>query len=363
MGANSEGKETTRTDYTGAVCNPGNQKDECHAKNSSDPSTPPSWVWNSYLGVCQPISTECPAGQKATPDGKCRNNDECPVSHVLNASGVCVKKDEDCAPGTIRGLDGICKQDDVTDKSKCGEGMAKGKDGTCKADANKDGIPDADQDPDNPDNNEDGKKFSGGDNCNAPPACAGDPIMCGQARIQWRIECNTRKHANVEGGACDRMPICTGDGCKPVEYAQLIQQWKTACAVQRLAEKGITTNPGDGGGESGTVPTPDTTGVSDGELESALGEHGEGDPKDAFTDGSEGGDGSGQPGGDPGGTGLDSSGFGWARSCPQMPSVDLMGRTITFDIGPFCNWMAIGGWLVLIMASLLSVRIMSSGGA
>src|SRR5690606_40343439 len=119
----------------------------------------------------------------------------------------------------------ICKQDDVTDKSKCGEGMAKGKDGTCKADANKDGIPDADQDPDNPDNNEDGKKFSGGDNCNAPPACAGDPIMCGQARIQWRIECNTRKHANVEGGACDRMPICTGDGCKPVEYAQLIQQW------------------------------------------------------------------------------------------------------------------------------------------
>ena len=210
-------------------------------------STPPTWVWNGYLGVCQPINTECPAGQSAKPDGKCASNDECPVTHVLNSSGVCVKKDEDCAAGTVRGLDGMCKQDDETDKSKCGAGMAKGKDGTCKIDANNDGIPDSDQDPDDPKNNEDGKQFSGGDNCNVPPSCAGDPIMCGQARIQWRIDCNTRKAANIAGGTCSSIPVCTGEGCKPMEYQQLVMQWRSACALEKLASKSGESGEGETG--------------------------------------------------------------------------------------------------------------------
>ena len=355
MGADSTGKETTMANFTGSVCNPDKGKDECNAKNPGGTS-PPTWVWNGYLGVCQPINTECPAGQSSTPDGKCKSNDECPVTHVLNASGVCVKKDEDCAAGTVRGLDGICKQDDDTDKSKCGSGMAKGKDGTCKIDSNNDGIPDSDQDPDDPKNNEDGKQFSGGDNCNVPPTCSGDPIMCGQARIQWRIDCNTRKAANIAGGVCGSMPVCTGEGCKPMEYNQLIMQWRTACAVEKLAKQGAAAGEGEG---NGTVPVPDTTGVGDGTLESALGTHGEGDAKDAFTDGSEGG----QEGGLPGADGLNTEGFGWSRSCPAAPTIDLMGQSVTFDIGPFCNWMALGGWLVMIMAALLSLRIMASAGS
>jgi len=358
MGADSQGRETTMADYTGNVCDPNKGKDECNAKNPGG-TTPPSWVWNGYLGVCQPINTECPEGQKSTPDGKCTNNDDCPITHVLNASGVCVKKGEECPAGMTTGIDGLCTADN--DKNKCPTGQAKGKDGTCKPDKNNDGIPDSDQDPDDPNNNEDGKQFSGGDSCNVPPNCAGDPIMCGQARIQWRIDCNTRKQANISGGMCSSMPVCTGDGCKPMEYQQLLMQWRTACAVEKLAKGGM---PSDGSGEgNGTVPNPDTSGVGDGVLEGALGEHGEGDPDGAFTDGSEGGAPGGQPGGTPGSDGLDTQGYGWSRSCPTPPAVDLLGATITFDIGPFCNWMTIGGWLVLIMASLLSVRIMASGGS
>lgn len=354
MGADSQGRETTMVNFTGAVCNPIKGKEECNAKNGGG-STPPTWVWNGHLGVCQPINTECPVGQSAKPDGKCVSNDECPVTHVLNSSGVCVKKDEDCAAGTIRGLDGMCKQDDETDKSKCGTGMAKGKDGTCKIDANNDGIPDSDQDPNDNKNNKDGKQFSGGDNCNVPPTCSGDPIMCGQARIQWRIDCNTRRNTNIAGGVCGSMPVCTGESCKAMEHAQLIMQWRTACAVEELARKGLN---GDGEGQ-GTTPVPDTSGVGDGALESALGVNGEGEPGDAFTDGSEGG----QEGGVPGADGLDDSGFGWSRSCPSPPSIDLMGQSITINLGPFCNWMALGGWLVMIMAALLSLRIMSSAGS
>jgi hypothetical protein len=39
-----------------------------------------------------------------------------------------------------------------------------------------------------------------------------------------------------------------------------------------------------------------------------------------------------------------------------------MGQTITFDIAKFCSWVALGGQLVLVMAALLSLRILSSGG-
>lgn len=31
------------------------------------------------------------------------------------------------------------------------------------------------------------------------------------------------------------MPVCAGDGCKAVEHAQLVQQWKAACYLEKLA--------------------------------------------------------------------------------------------------------------------------------
>ncbi|QWM99714.1 hypothetical protein DGN21_10605 [Xanthomonas sp. MLO165] len=67
--------------------------------------------------------------------------------------------------------------------------------------------------------------------------------MCGQARIQWRIDCNTRKNRNVSGGTCAAMPVCTGEKCDAVEYNSMLFQWRSACAAEKLLAKGT----GDGG--------------------------------------------------------------------------------------------------------------------
>lgn len=110
------------------------------------------------------------------------------------------------------------------------------KDGTCKPDADGDGEPDE---------GEDEGTFSGGDDCATPPACSGDNIMCGQARIEWRIMCNTQRKRNISGGnGCGTdIPICTGENCDPVEYGQLLQQWRMRCATEALLAK-----PTGGGG-------------------------------------------------------------------------------------------------------------------
>ncbi|PUE91339.1 hypothetical protein C7T87_24165 [Xanthomonas hortorum pv. hederae] len=67
--------------------------------------------------------------------------------------------------------------------------------------------------------------------------------MCGQARIQWRIDCNTRKNRNVSGGTCAAMPVCTGEKCDAMEYNSMLFQWRSACAAEKLLAKGT----GDGG--------------------------------------------------------------------------------------------------------------------
>lgn len=206
---------------------------------SGDPSMKPGqWVHTTFQGLGTPCvenddpeKPECTAGQKRLPDGTCGDQADCPVGqHKVN--DVC-EPDGVCPTGKVKAPDGSCVED------SCPAGRAKGKDGTCKPDANNDGVPDAEED-----GNEDGDKFSGGDNCNSPPACSGSPILCGQARIQWRIDCNTRRNETITGGACATMPICTGEKCNAVEYSQLLMQWRTACAL----EKGLAQG---GSGETG----------------------------------------------------------------------------------------------------------------
>jgi hypothetical protein len=46
---------------------------------------------------------------------------------------------------------------------------------------------------------------------------------------------------------------------------------------------------------------------------------------------------------------FDQSGFGWSRTCPTPPSFDFGGRTYTFQTEVLCNWLAIGGWFVLLI--------------
>lgn len=348
MGQDSEGRPHSMVDYTGAGCLGG--KDECNAKNPGGTS-PPLWVWNSALGVCQPVQIECQEGAHWE-NGACTLDDGCPVGMVLNAQDICVKGPNDCPAGEVKGPDGACLNSD--DGNKCPAGQAKGKDGTCKKDTDGDGVPDGE------DGNEDGGKFSGGDDCNVPPTCSGDAILCGQARIQWRVDCNTRRYDAIAGGSCQNMPVCVGEKCKPIEHAMLIQQWKTACELEKLNAK-----------TTGDVPSDDDGTATPGEPDYAIqqltedaagadGDHGQdGDgPDGVFTDESKNNDGAG---GAPGSAGeLDDEGFGYSRSCPVIPDVNVFGTNVHFNIQPICDWVSLGGMIVLVLTSLLCLRIMSS---
>lgn len=185
------------------------------------------------LGMCVPPMSECAANEVRDPlTGECGAG--CPPGMTQDALGACVVERDTCPAGQIRAPSGQC----LPGEGQCAAGEARKPDGTCGRDSDNDGTPD-EFDPDT-----DSTSFSGGDTCNAPPSCSGDPIMCGQARIQWRIECNTRDDAKVSGGNCGAVPACSGTNCKALEYAQLLQQWRTSCALEKLAGA-------SGGGDAG----------------------------------------------------------------------------------------------------------------
>jgi hypothetical protein len=182
---------------------------------------------------CVPPAQECTAGQVKDPvTGECKGSN-CPAGMNVDALGGCKPDAPTCPPGQIKAPDGSCLAGD----GQCAAGEARGKDGTCKRDSDGDGTPDSEQGEGNENGEDaDGNSFSGGDNCTNPPACSGNPILCGQARIQWRIECNTRTKVNISGGTCGAIPQCSGENCNLMEYNQLVQQWKTACALEKMAQ-------------------------------------------------------------------------------------------------------------------------------
>lgn len=180
---------------------------------------------------CQPPPPKCSANQTKNPvTGKC--DDACPKGMHADAQGACVKDENECPAGNVRSPEGACLPGD----GQCAAGEARRENGTCGKDSDGDGKADDDDDDDSNDSKKD--SFSGGDNCNSPPVCNGNPILCGQARIQWRIECNTRSNVNIAGGTCGAQPTCTGEKCNAMEYSQLIMQWRTACALEKGSSGG-----------------------------------------------------------------------------------------------------------------------------
>lgn len=291
----------------------------------------PGYSMNFGTSMCQPTPDDCTPDQIKDPiTGICKNG--CDPGKVMDANGICNAEADQCPPGNVKSPSGGCLPGD----GQCAVGEARGKDGTCKRDADGDGQPDEGEDTGDTD-----ETFGGGDDCNAPPSCSGSPIMCGQARIQWRIDCNTRKNRNIAGGACNAVPICTGEKCDALEYSQLLMQWRTACALEKLSIGG-----GDGSGEdvsairnalTGDGGTPDIGA--------------EGNPADSWA--SSGGNGSViEP---------DTSGYGWGGgSCPSPPAINVLGAVIQFDATPVCNWLGLGSYFVLGLAALASLRIVAS---
>lgn len=294
------------------------------------------WYLNPATSLCTPILQECGANQTKNPsNGDCE--DACPSGMVPDQSGVCKPQADDCPAGNVRSPSGQCLPGD----GQCAAGEARRPNGTCGVDSDGDGQ--ADEDDEDPENDPDRETASGGDSCSAPPSCSGGPIDCLQAKIQWRIDCNTRHKVNVTGGACGAMPVCVGENCKAMEYAQLLQQWKAACALEKLANA-------DGGGEGGDNADLIALLTGPGSIN---GEHGD-------TGGMPGGDGPFQWGEgeehEP-----DTTGFGYGSSCPSPPSFTVGGRTISIDLTIMCQWVSLAGSIVLILAGLASVRIVSGG--
>jgi hypothetical protein len=123
---------------------------------------------------------------------------------------------------------------------------------------------------------------------------------------------------------------------------QMIMQWRTACALERMGEGG------PGGGDNSDLIELIT---GPGSISPDLG--GTGDMP--------GGD--GPPWGDGEEVDPDDSGFGYSSSCPQPPSFTIGGQTISIDMTVFCDWVALGGSIVLIMAALACVRIVAGSAA
>lgn len=325
--------DTSTYTPTGKKCD---RKPDCDAQGRN-------MVWNAMLGVCQPAEPECPPG-KVHVGNACTDEKPCPDGMAL-VNGSCKKKDEECPAGLIRSPLGDC----IPGDGQCAAGEVRGKDGTCKKDKDGDGKPDEEQDDGNPDDPDGQKKeeFSGGDDCKTPPSCSGSPIMCGQARIQWRIDCNTRRNNNISGGHCAQagMPTCTGEKCNAMEYAQLMMQWRSACAIEKLAAKA-----GDTPGAAST--DKDGNGVAD-----AL--EGVGTVNDP-------GDGQGDVAGSKKfGIGvsanmLDSENLFGGGACPQLPSVVIMGQSID-EMPYFCQVAAIMRVLILLFGTWAAVKILSGG--
>lgn len=239
--SNSDGSMTFTP--TGMTCPPDEEKN-CSLMGDG-------YYWNALLKVCEPPQGKCPGGTRPNSLGKCAP-EPCPDGMAQQADGTCKNKDNECPAGQVKSPDGKC----LPGEGQCAAGEARGKDGTCKRDSNNDGEPDeGEEEGEGPDGEKVKESFAGGDDCSAPPSCSGSPILCGQARIQWRIDCNTRKNRNIAGGSCAAMPVCTGEKCDALEYSGLLMQWRTACAVEKLAQ-------GTGGGDGSQPAWTSVAGMS-----------------------------------------------------------------------------------------------------
>lgn len=308
---------------TGAVC-PEDERKNCESPAMANAG----YYWNVALSVCEPPKHECAGGKNPNSLGQCAP-EPCPEGMAQQADGTCKKKDNECPAGHVRSPDGKCLPGD----GQCAKGEVRGPDGTCKKDADNDGNPD-------PVNEE---SFSGGDDCSAPPACSGSPIMCGQARIQWRIDCNTRKNRNIAGGLCSAMPVCTGEKCDAMEYAGLLMQWRSACALEKMAQ-----GSGSGGGDNADVKAIRDALTGTGGAVTTAPDRPSSDvwaPR------------SGTP------VKPDTGGYGWGRTCPQPPSFEVFGNVIQINTAPLCNWLILGGYFVMGLAALASLRIIASRDA
>lgn len=160
---------------------------------------------------------------------------------------------------------------------------------------------------------------SGGASCDDMPQCDGDKIDCNVLHQVWRSRCRSRLETE---GVCTptevKPPVCVGD---KRECLQSDAAWEIKCRT-RL----ITVDTGEPGpdpveylGEPGTPPGTTPTVVDVGTL--------------------------------------DMSGLGWSRSCPEPPTIDALGMSMTVNMDIWCDWGEVVAAFVLMLAAVASLRI------
>ncbi|MEL1264400.1 hypothetical protein [Pseudoxanthomonas putridarboris] len=329
--------ETSTRSATGDACTDAQFKDNC----------PSNSFWNGYMGVCQPIAPDCAEGETRE-DGICKPDNKCPEGMIAVTGATpgaiqqgamyCKPAQDECPPGNVMSPGGQC----LPGEGQCASGEARRDNGTCGRDSDGDGK--ADEDDDDPNNDPGKESASGGDSCKVPPSCSGGAIACMQVKIQWRIDCNTRKTANISGGACTAQPVCVGENCNAMEYAQLLQQWRTTCALEKMTG-GL---PGSGGGNSDA----NGNGVPDA-LEGRL----------TPSTGGEGEDSTSVSGKGVSTSLLDTGNIFGGGSCPAPPTLTIMGVSVSgADFPHWCNAMAILRALILIFGAFTALKILMGWG-
>lgn len=129
---------------------------------------------------------------------------------------------------------------------------------------------------------------------------------------------STTPGSGVSGGACGTNYGCTGDA---VQCAILLESQKSRCASEALTS--TTTNP-----DTSTEPTAAGSGYVETKTV--------------------------------GGSDLDTSGLATGGTCPVIAPLNILGNVVAIDTSKFCEWMQLGGILVMLAASLLSLKILGS---
>ncbi|WP_216362373.1 A coat protein [Stenotrophomonas sp. VV52] len=89
-------------------------------------------------------------------------------------------------------------------------------------------------------------------NCEQAPACTGDTLKCLHLTFTWKIQCNTKGSTISGGQGCSNsdVPVCVGSSCKAEAYSQLLQQWRSRCAVEGI-KGSVEGHAGQGDGDNG----------------------------------------------------------------------------------------------------------------
>ena len=162
-------------------------------------------------------------------------------------------------------------------------------------------------------------------------------MQCYIAREQWRTACLAeRAGGSVSGGSCkdNRPPECKGD---PTQCYIVKQQFYQGCeAAKAQADR----DAAQGYVDANAKTIGEVTGTGMGDAESTL--NGNGKSIDL------------------GGV-LDLGGYGWARTCPALPTAD-MGKWGRFEMDstPFCTIAQLIGNILVAISLIFSVRYVFS---